>query len=122
MQAAVPHQQDEVQLPWALALFAAVNDFKQHPTSIGDAISTFNRGFANRSVFDRGVFAFASTLIAAFTTCLLGVFAESVSQWYGNDRFKCYSAVAASSFLALLFVVILVLPLRFIVMYSFIGN
>jgi hypothetical protein len=106
--------------PTTLTVFAAVQDFKQHPNPIGDAIVAYIRSYENQSVFYSGVSGATAALIGVLGIALVALFAESVSQWYGNDRFKCYSAVGASMLLTAIFQLIVVSPMQFLAIYAFV--
>jgi hypothetical protein len=106
-------------IPSTLSIFAAMHDFKQHSIPIDEAVILYFRNAAQP--FLAGIASVASTFIGAFSMGVLALFAESISQWYGNNRFKCYSAVAASMLLTVVFIVIVVTPLQFLIIYAFIA-
>jgi hypothetical protein len=92
-------------VPSKLSIFAAVQGFKQHPVAIDAAVVAYVHNATNStSIFGMGV---------------LTLFAESVSQWYGNNRFKCYSAVAVSGMLSTIFIAVVLTPIQFLTMYAF---
>jgi hypothetical protein len=108
-------------IPTTLSMFAAAQDFKQHHIPIDAAVVAYIGNSAEpTSIILGGVSGIAEILSAVFLIGVLALFAESVSQWYNNDRFKCYSAVAASTILsAIVFQVVTIM--QFLIIYAFLG-
>jgi hypothetical protein len=107
-------------IPSTLHNFAAVQDFKAHTIPIDQAaIEYFRRGM-NPNILE-GVIIATSLFAGVFSVGVQALFAESVSQWYGNNRFKCYSAVAASVLLSGI-VFLFVVPMQFLIIYAFVGK
>jgi hypothetical protein len=108
-------------VPGTLSTFNAVQGFKQHPISIGQAFAQyFQNAMTPTALGD--VAGIAAGLVVAFQFGVLALFAESMSQWYGNDRFKCYSAVAGSVVLGGLAMILVVLPMQYFIMYAFVAS
>jgi hypothetical protein len=106
-------------VPSTLSIFAAVQGFKQHPVAIDAAVVAYvNNATNSTSIFGDFLMA-ASAFAGIFGMGVLTLFAESVSQWYGNNRFKCYSAVAVSGMLSTIFIAVVLTPIQFLTMYAF---
>jgi hypothetical protein len=108
-------------LPSTLNSFAAVQDFKQHPIALDAAAIAFFQHAAHPTSIFEGVINVSGAIIDIFSVGILALFAESVSQWYGNNRFKCYSAVAASTCLSGVALLLVVMPVQLLVIYAFVG-
>lgn len=96
--------------------FAAIQNFKQHPIAIHDAIIAYFRNMSTSSLSSVG--SVGSVVAGIFSIGIVALFAESICQSYGNDRFRCYSALAISGLLSGV-VVQLVTPMQFFIMYAF---
>jgi hypothetical protein len=107
-------------IPATLYNFAAVQDFKQHSTAIDQAAIEYFRKGMNPTVLGGVTFA-ASLFATVFSMGVLALFAESMSQWYGNNRFKCYSVVAASMFFGSFVITLVLTPMQFLIIYAFVG-
>jgi hypothetical protein len=108
-------------IPSALSLFSAVQDFKQHPIGVDEAVIAYFHNLRNTASIASNVFGIASVLLQVFSIAILALFAESLSQWYGNDRFKCYSAVAASMLLSVIVVLLVISPMQILIIYAFVS-
>lgn len=108
-------------IPATLHNFAAVQDFKQHSIPFDQAVVQYFRKVINPdpTIFE-GVRAVAAQLLSFFSMGVLAFFAESLSQWYGNNRFKCYSAVVGSALLNTIFLFLVVVPMQFLIIYAFV--
>jgi hypothetical protein len=51
---------------------------------------------------------------------VLATFAECLSQWYNNGRYRTYHAVTASVMLGLVVINMVCLPLNFLILYIYI--
>jgi hypothetical protein len=107
-------------IPSTLHNFAAVQDFKEHTIPIDQAAIDYFWKAMNPTILGGASIA-VSLFATAFSVVILAMFAESVSQWYGNNRFKCYSAVAASGLLGGIVIYLFVVPMQLLIMYAFIG-
>jgi hypothetical protein len=107
-------------VPSTLSAFAAVQDFKQHSIPIDQAVIQYFRNTTNPTIFG-GVLAVAGLFAAFISMGVLALFAESLSQWYGNKRFKCYSAVAGSVLLSTFLIFLVLTPMQLLTIYAFVG-
>ena len=108
-------------VPSTLSVFAAVQGFKQHPVAIDAAVVAYVKNTASSTSIFNDVYVVATVLAMIFSMGVLALFAESISQWYGNNRFRCYSAVAVSQILSAIFIAVVVTPMQFLTMYAFLG-
>jgi hypothetical protein len=109
-------------LPSTLRSFAAVQNFKQHPIALDAAAIAFFQSAAHpTSNFEGTIDNVFGALILIFSVGIVALFAESLSQWYGNNRFKCYSAIAASTCLSGVVLLLVLTPMQLFVMYAFVG-
>jgi hypothetical protein len=51
---------------------------------------------------------------------VLTIFAEAVSQWYCNDRFKSYSAVSLALLLSVSLILLILAPIQMFIIYAFV--
>jgi hypothetical protein len=110
-------------IPSTLALFAALQDFKQHPIAIDKAVIAYFQGgmkLASTDSIASNISICLSTIVQVFSTSMFALFAESMSQWYGNDRFKCYSTTTAALLSSTILVGLLIVPLQILVDYAFV--
>jgi hypothetical protein len=108
-------------VPSTVFNFAAVSDFKQHPVAINAAMVAYFQKASNPTSFFSGVMMVTSAFISVFSLGILALFAESISQWYSNNRFKCYSVVVLSLLLSVIVTLLVVTPMQFVIMYAFVG-
>jgi hypothetical protein len=108
-------------IPATLYNVAAVQHFKQQSTPIGEAIFEYFRSVTtlDYSIL-QGIQSVAGPLISVVSFIVLTLFAESISQWYGNNRFKSYSAVAAGMVLSTFVSFLVIIPMQFLIIFAFV--
>lgn len=107
-------------IPSTLLNFAAVSEFKHHPVAIDAAMVAYFQKVLNPTSFFSSVLTVTSTFINVFSLGVVALFAESISQWYNNNRFKCYSIVVVSLLLSSIVTLLVVTPMQFLIMYAFV--
>jgi hypothetical protein len=107
-------------IPSTLQVFAAIQEFKQHPVALDSAVVTFVQHASHPTTISARLSSATSIVISFFSTGILALFAESMSQWYGNDRFKCYAAIAASLLLSTAALFLIITPMQFLAIYAFV--
>ncbi len=106
-------------IPSTLTLFAAVQNFKQHPIAIDKAVMVYFSSFSNTTSFYANTIGVLSIFTQVFSFGIQALFAECVSQWYRNDRFKCYSSVVVSLLLSVFIVMLVTTPVQLFIIYAF---
>lgn len=109
-----------INLPGTIQLFDAVKAIKEQKLPIDVAAITLARNLLGEGTIQPGPLVATTTfLVSIFGFGCLAVFAEAVSQWYGNSRFKSYSAVAAALMLSTIVTMGIVVPIQLFTIYSF---
>lgn len=105
-------------VPATLKIFYTLQDAKLNHVSFGDLINKFILSGQDSSLLT-GISGVVVGFLSVFSCVILTVFTESLCQWYGNSRFKCYFAVTASTVVSTAIVLLVVTPFQLLVMYAY---
>ena len=109
-------------VPMTLYNFAAVYDLKLHPVAIYTAVIAYFHNTTKLPSFFFSIIDVSSIFSSLLSFAILALFAEYISQWYSNNRFKCYSAVAFSATLSSAMSLLIITPMQFLIMYAFVPS
>lgn len=109
-----------ISLPNAIRLYDAVRKIREENLPIANAAAELIHNLMQGASASEGLFlAMTTLLLQVFSIGCDAIFAESVSQWYGNNRFESYSALGVALILSTVLAMVIVLPIQFFAIYSF---
>jgi hypothetical protein len=108
-----------INLPFTIYLFGVVAALKEQKLPIDVAADTFLQNLVRVGMVLSPFFVFMSLVVSLVGLGCTVVFAEALSQWYGNSRFKTYSAVAVGLTLASVLQIGVIFPMQLLTIYSF---
>jgi hypothetical protein len=109
--------------PVTYRLFATIQLAKQQHASMLGAFLLLFRSWTNTPGGTTGLlFGLPIVIAQAIGIVSLVMFCESVVQWYDNDRYRSYVAIASASLVNIVVTYVVIVPFQLGVYFAFIGS